>query len=247
MTSLGMLSSSVAHEINNPNNCISVNASMLTEVWQDTEQILSHYHAENGDFNLRGVPYSQMQEIIPRLFYGITEGSRRITAIVDNMKDFVREDKNGRHVELDINKLIRGAASILWHHIHKFTDNFQMVLPDDIPPARGNGQQIEQVIINLMMNALQSLPEKRCGVCISSSCDRTAGEIIITVRDEGEGMSKKALEHLREPFFTTKLEKGGTGLGLYISDSIIKEHRGSLEFASDPGTGTVATIHLPAA
>ena len=55
------------------------------------------------------------------------------------------------------------------------------------------------------------------------------------------------MEHLREPFFTTKLDKGGTGLGLYISDSIIKEHRGSLEFLSSPGTGTVVTIHLPAA
>jgi PAS domain S-box-containing protein len=247
MTSLGMLSSSVAHEINNPNNCISVNASMLTEVWRDTEQILRHFHEENGEFNLRGVPYSKMQEMVPRLFHGISEGSRRITAIVDNMKDFVREDKSGLHVELDINKLIRSAASILWHHIHKCTDNFQMVLQDDLLPARGNGQQIEQVIINLLMNALQALADKKCSVCIMTSCDRIAGEIIITVRDEGEGMSKDVVAHLREPFFTTKLDKGGTGLGLYISDSIIKEHRGALDFASIPGKGTVATVQLPAA
>jgi PAS domain S-box-containing protein len=247
MTSLGMLSSSVAHEINNPNNCISVNASVLTEVWQDTEKILRHFHEENGEFNLRGVPYSKMQQMVPRLIHGIIEGSRRITAIVDNMKDFVREDKIGLHVELDINKLIRSAASILWHHIHKYTDNFQMVLQDDILPARGNGQQIEQVIINLLMNALQALPDKKCSVCIMTSCDRNAGEINITVRDEGEGMSKNVVAHLREPFFTTKLDQGGTGLGLYISDSIIKEHCGSLEFASKPGKGTVATIQLPSA
>ena len=163
------------------------------------------------------------------------------------MKYFVGYNKNGRHAELDVNKLIRNAASILWHHIHKHTDNFQMVLPDEILPAWGNGQQIEQVIINLLMNALQSLPDKQCGVCITSSSDPAAGEIIITVRDEGEGMSRHAVEHLREPFFTTRLDTGGTGLGLYISDSIIKEHHGSLEFSSQPGQGTVATIHLPAA
>lgn len=247
MASLGMLSSSVAHEINNPNNYISVNASMLTEVWQDAEQILRQFHEETGEFNLRGVPYSKMQQIVPRLFNGIVEGSRRITAIIDSMKDFVREDKSGLHVELDINKLIRNATSILWHHIHDRTDNFQMVLEDDIPTARGNGQQIEQVIINLLMNALQALPDKNGSVCIMTSCHPEARAVIITVRDEGEGMNKDVAAHMREPFFTTRQDKGGTGLGLYISDSIIKEHRGSLEFTSKPGKGTVATIRLPTA
>jgi PAS domain S-box-containing protein len=245
MTSLGMLSSSVAHEINNPNNCISVNASMLSEVWRDTDTILKRFHAENGEFNLRGVPYPQMQQVIPRLFNGVIEGSRRIGMIINNMKDFVREDKRGHDRDLDINKLIQSAASILWHKIHKYTDNFVMDLDEELLPARGNAQQIEQVIINLIMNALQALPDMDKEVCVRTACDRGSGEIVITVRDEGEGMAESVMARLREPFFSTRLDKGGTGLGLYISDSIIKEHKGTLEFASELGKGTVATIKLP--
>ena len=247
MTSLGMLSSSVAHEINNPNNCISVNASMLNEVWQDTYKILNRFHEVNGEFNLRGVPYSKMQEMVPRLFNGIIESSGRITAIVDNMKDFVRDDKLGLHSELDLNKLIHNAASILWHHIHRYTDNFQMTLQEVLLPARGNGQQIEQVIINLLMNALQALPGKHAGIHVTTSCDQAAGNLVISVRDEGIGMDRATMARLREPFFTTKLAEGGTGLGLYISDSILREHRGTIRFESCPGHGTTATVTLPIA
>jgi signal transduction histidine kinase len=95
------------------------------------------------------------------------------------------------------------------------------------------------------MNALQALPDMDKEVCVRTACDRGSGEIVITVRDEGEGMAESVMARLREPFFSTRLDKGGTGLGLYISDSIIKEHKGTLEFASELGKGTVATIKLP--
>jgi PAS domain S-box-containing protein len=247
MTSIGMLASSVAHEINNPNNCISVNAAMLADIWQDAEPLLSRHHAAHGEFALRGIPFAQMRDIAPRLLNGITEGSRRITAIVDSMKDFVREDKSGLHGAIDINRLVRNAASILWHHIHVYTDRFDMNLQHPLPPARGNGQQIEQVIINLFMNALQALPDKQAAVRIATSCDPEAGTVTITVGDEGAGMDGSVLARLKEPFFTTKMAEGGTGLGLYISDSILREHRGSLEFDSAPGRGTTATVTLPLA
>ncbi len=247
MTSLGMLVSGIAHEINNPNNYISVNASLLTEAWQDAAAILKRYHDENGEFSLGGLPFSEMLDLTPRLFIGITEGSRRINAIINNMKDFVRSDNENLYGCVDINKIIQDAASILWHHIHKHTDNFHLSLGDALPPAKGNGQQIEQVIINLIMNSLQALPDKNCGVFVDTSLDQMNGCIAVTVRDEGSGMSRKVLERVTEPFFSTRIEEGGTGLGLYISSSIIKEHNGSLEFESAPGKGTTAMIRLPMA
>lgn len=246
MTSIGMLASSVAHEINNPNNCISVNAAMLSDVWKDAEPLLKIIHAEQGEFMLRGIPFTKMQEFAPRLLDGIREGSRRITAIVQNMRDYVREDKSGLHGIIDINQLLQNAVSILWHHIHIHTDHFTTDMGKDLPPARGNGQQIEQVIINLLTNALQSLADKKYGVCVTTGSGN--GEnIIITVRDEGMGMDETTLAHLTEPFFTTRTDDGGTGLGLYISSSIIKEHGGTLEFQSEPGLGTIATIRLSVA
>lgn len=244
MTSIGMLASSVAHEINNPNNCISINAAMLVDVWQDAEPLLEQIRSEHGDFTLRNIPFSKMKELAPRLLKGISEGSSRITAIVSNMRDFVREGENSLQEVIDINHLIHNAASILWHHIHIYTDNFGMNLQEPLLQARGNSQQIEQVIINLIMNALQSLPGKQAGVHITTADNREAGTITITVRDEGNGMDQAVMARMREPFFTTKLAEGGTGLGLYISDSILKEHKGTIRFESSVGCGTSAIVTL---
>jgi len=245
MTSIGMLASSVAHEINNPNNCISVNAAMLADVWKDAEPLLQAIHAEQGEFMLRGIPFTKMQEFAPRLLDGIREGSRRITTIVQNMRDYVREDKSGFHGAIDINQLLQNAMAILWHHIHIHTDNFTTNLGEGLPSARGNGQQIEQVLVNLIINALQALPDKKSGVYVSTGMEN--GEIIIKVRDEGAGMDEAVLARLTEPFFTTRTDDGGTGLGLYISASIIKEHGGELRFESKPGKGTIATFRIPIA
>lgn len=247
MTSLGMLSSSVAHEINNPNNCIAVNSTILADVWRDAEPILRRYADDSGDFPLRGLPFSRMQTMVPRLLHGITEGSGRITAIVDNMRQFVREEKGGKKGPIDVNKLVENATSILWHHIHKYTNKFVSSLGEGLPSALGHGQQVEQVIINLLMNSLQALPDRNRGVSIATSHDRHTERIVLVVQDEGVGMEQSVIDRLSEPFFTTKMESGGTGLGLYISSSIIKEHHGTMEFSSAPGIGTTVTVTLPLA
>ncbi|RII26846.1 MAG: PAS domain-containing sensor histidine kinase [Geobacter sp.] len=247
MASLGLLVSSVAHEINNPNTYISANATMLAQAWQDASPILLDYRREHGEFSLGGLPSDEIETLVPRLFNGIIDGSRRITEIVNNMREFVKTEKSNRQRPVEINRIIQAATSILWHHIHKHTDHFHLELPPAVPPFMGRGQQIEQVVINLIMNALQSLPDKTRGVWVTSRLDDSAGQVVITVRDEGKGMTVEELEQLKEPFFTTKADEGGTGLGLYISDSIIREHGGTLEFQSEHGSGTTATIRLPAA
>lgn len=242
MASLGMLISSIAHEINNPNNCISVNAGLLAEAWDDATPLLTRFHSDHGEFSLGGLPYSEMQMLAPRLFAGIKDGSSRINAIITNMREYMRQDK-GEFQAAGINKIIQGATSILWHAIHKHTGKFQLTLGDDLPSVYGNSRQIEQVVINLIMNALQALPDKGCGVFVSSAAD--SDSIIVTVRDEGKGMNSEVMARLTEPFFSTRLEEGGTGLGLYISSSVIKEHSGSIQFESTPGKGTTVTIRLP--
>lgn len=247
MTSLGMLSSSVAHEINNPNNCISVNSSMLEDIWCDAEPILIRHMEESGDFPLRGLPFSRMQAMVPRLIHGISEGSRRISAIVQNMRDYVKEGKGAQKSPVDLNRLVENATAILWHHIHNHTENFSVSLQEELPPVLGHGQQIEQVIINLLMNALQALPEKGRGVRIATVYEGKEEKVTVKVEDEGVGMEQEIIDRLSEPFFTTRSDSGGTGLGIYISSSIIKEHEGTMEFASEPGKGTTVTVTLPLA
>ncbi|GAB7025045.1 PAS domain S-box protein [Geotalea toluenoxydans] len=247
MTALGVLTAGIAHEINNPNSYISANATLLSEAWNDAVPVLRRHGEEYGEIYLGGLPFAEMQQVIPRLCSGLTEGSRRISAIIDNLKGFYREQKGAVATPFDINKAIGDGVSILIHHIHKHTNHFSLCLGENLPPARGRSQQIEQVMINLVMNSLQSLADKSRAVSVSSAFDEQSGFITVTVKDEGKGMAPEVLERLTEPFFSTRLDEGGTGLGLSITDTIIKEHGGYLLFDSIPDGGTTATVRLPAA
>ena len=106
-------------------------------------------------------------------------------------------------------------------------------------------QQLEQVIINLITNSCHALPNKEKGIIISTSYDMDSKNIIINIQDEGIGIPSESLKHILDPFFTTKRDYGGTGLGLSVSYNIIKDHGGELSFTSELGKGTTATIRLP--
>jgi len=244
MTSIGTLASGVAHEINNPNNFILFNSTLLSDAWKDAARILERYYRDNGDFSLGGLPYSEMSEVVPELLSGITDGSRRIKGIVDNLKDFSRKDKAGLEGSFDVNRAVMASVSILSNQIAKYTDSFEVDCAEGLPKVKGSGQKIEQVVINLVLNALHALADKKKRVIVATRQEE--GRVFIEVRDEGAGMTRDVLDRVMEPFFTTKADLGGTGLGLSISYSIIKEHGGTLEFDSAPGIGTTARITLPA-
>lgn len=247
MTSLGMLVSGIAHEINNPNQYITINASLMAEIWRHAVPVLDTYLAEHGEFLLKGLPYSQIRETTPRLITGIEEGAQRINSIIKSLKEFVRDTSGQNQEEFDLHEVVHAAVMILTHAIHKHTDYFRLDLDEGLPQVMGKPQLIEQVLINLLSNALEALPGKNKGVTISSRFDEESGLVILSVIDEGKGMERAVLERITEPFYSTRLNEGGTGLGLSISASIIKEHGGTLEFASSPGVGTAATITLKAA
>jgi PAS domain S-box-containing protein len=247
MTSLGLLVSGVAHEINNPNNFIIANAQLLNASWEDALKVLREHYRENGDFLIAGVPFSTMKEEASRLFLGIIEGSRRIDEIIRNLKDFARGDRFVAEHAVDLNRVVTAAASLLLHQINLHTENFHLALGEDLPSVKGSYQQLEQVVINLLLNAAQALPERSHGIWVTTGSDAAAGQVYISVRDEGHGIPRDVGDRVMEPFFTTRLDQGGTGLGLSISQSIVLEHNGSLEFESEPGKGTTFTVKLPAA
>lgn len=247
MTSLGVLVSSVAHEINNPNNFIMLNSSLLQEAWVDVVRILEDYGREREDLTLAGLPFPEMKEAIGRLISGVMDGSRRINSIVDNLKEFSQQSGKPSKGRVSINSVIRTGTSMLMPHINKHTNRFSLRLEDDVPDIIGDGRQLEQVVINLVLNALQALPDKERGVSVASYHDKENRSVIIRVEDEGTGMTAEVLDRVREPFFSTKLDSGGTGLGVYISYSILRDHDGSLAFESSEGHGTKAVVSLPAA
>jgi len=245
MASLGTLVSGVAHEINNPNGLLLLDIPVLKRVHDDAEEILEAYYGEHGDFTLGGVPYSEMRDEIPRILEEMQDGAQRIKRIVNDLKDFARRDDAGEKELIDLDAVAKTALRLVDPTIRSATNRFEAVYAGSLPRVLGNGQRIEQVIVNLVLNACQALPDQDRGVSLATSFDKKRNMVLIQVRDQGVGIAEEHLPHLMDPFFTTKRDTGGTGLGLSVSAGIVKEHGGTLLFESVPGTGTTVTLALP--
>ncbi len=246
MAALGVLVSGVAHEINNPNGYILLNMPFLKDVYLDSAEMLEQRYREQGDFMLGGLRYSAMREELPGMLDEMLEGARRIKRIVEDLKDFARQEDAPRLEPLDLNAVARAALRLVDNSIRKTTRRLEVAYAEGLPKVRGNAQRIEQVIVNLVLNACQALPDPGRGIRVSTRHEAERGDVLFTVEDEGVGIPPENLSRLTDPFFTTKRESGGTGLGLSVSAGIVKEHGGSLEFRSEPGRGTTAVLSLPA-
>ena len=247
MTSLGILISGMAHEINNPNNFISVNAGILGDIWRDAGPLLREA-ADNGpDYTLGGFDINSAIENAAQLIAGIERGSSRINTVVNGLKNFARADTSDTSGTFSIAEALNDARMILDHQIQSRTDAFSVHCPDNLPAVRGSHQQIEQVVINLLVNALQALPERTHGIEVAATYTAEDDMVVVSITDQGIGMPPEVCSHIMEPFYTTRLNEGGTGLGLSICSSIIRDHNGTITFDSRPGAGTRVTVRLPAA
>jgi len=245
MVSLGILVAGMAHEINNPNNFITMNAPILHRAWEDFLPILEEHYQEHGDFPVAGIPFSEMREHIPELFSGILDGSERIRKIVFNLRDYARQGISDMNQEVDLNTALRAALVLLANPLKKATEHLSINYGEGLPPIRGNFQRTEQVIINLLQNAYQALPSPDKPLTVSTGQDPKSKTVFVEIVDQGCGISQKNLKRILDPFFTTKRDGGGSGLGLSISAGIMEEHGGRLEFNSQSGQGTIARAVFP--
>jgi len=245
MATLGILVAGVAHEVNNPNGLILLNLPILRDVYGDALETLEERYQEQGDFPLGGLPYSRMRQEVPHMLEDMSEGAARIKRIVEDLKDYARQDTAARREPFDLNTVTRAALRLVETSIRKATAHCVTDFGEQLPQVQGNALRIEQVVVNLLINACQALPCAERGIYLSTSYDRGARLVRLTIRDEGVGIPPESLNRLTDPFFTTKRESGGTGLGLSISAGIVQEHGGSLHFDSPPGLGTTATLTLP--
>lgn len=245
MTSLGILVSGVAHEINNPNGLITLNLPLLSRAWIDAQPILEQHYQVHGDFKLGWLNYSRMRDEIPELLSEMQDCSRSIKSIVEDLKDFARRDDEPVTESVDVNVVVEAASRLLDNQIKKMTRNFHLQLTPSLPMVYGRAQRLEQVVINLLLNACQALDDPQQGIWLSTRYEPQDHMVIIEVRDEGCGVEQGQLPFMIDPFFTTKREKGGTGLGLSVSAGIVENHGGRLEFESTVGEGLRAILSLP--
>ncbi len=215
LISIGRLSAGIAHEINNPLTTIMTSSMMLQEEVDPKADI-----------------YKELEII--------SDEAKRCRKIVQNLLDFARQTKPMQKLH-DINEIIRDSV-----HLTKKQAEFKDIyvnskLADDLPPVYIDKEQIQQILINLMLNAVEAT-DPGGSITFTTRHDASSDEICIIVEDTGSGISQADQEKIFDPFFTTR--EDGTGLGLSITHSIVEQHSGRIELDSQPGQGSRFTVSL---
>ncbi len=247
MTSLGLLASSMAHEINTPNGAIKLAGQQMTRVWADAVPILERVAAEEGDFSLGGAEFSVVRQEMGKGMEIIGRSSNRINQVISDLRAYSLGEKSTALALVDINQVVADALAIVMAHGQLGKVSIERQLCDDLPPVTGNRYHLGQVFTNLLMNGMQAIPHGRPGsLVVTTGYAAEQHQVVVTVQDNGAGIAEEIRNNLLEPFFTTRLDDGGSGLGLYIANFIITNHQGTMLFDSRPDDGTTVTVCIPA-
>jgi signal transduction histidine kinase len=245
MASLGRIVSGVAHEINNPNNFIMLNAPLLRKAWETALPVIKSREEETGQAYIGKMRLDEFTQYVFPLVDGILDGSRRIARIVADLKDYVRPDACDLNGHIDVTRVVHSAVNLMRNTLTKKNVDLHLSMSKAPVQIQGSSQRLEQVVINLLQNSCDALVPGG-GRAISIGLDESGkDEIRLCIRDTGCGIASNDMPHITEPFFTTKRGNGGTGLGLSVSGKIVADHGGRLQFESEVGKGTTAILTLP--
>jgi C4-dicarboxylate-specific signal transduction histidine kinase len=233
MATLGEMSAGVAHELNQPLNAIRIGSDLLKKVVESGETL---------EPDLTGK--------VSREIGGQVE---RAANIINHLREFGRKSEPGELEKVFINKPITDVFTVLGQQLKLKQIKVELDLDENLPYVYGVGNRLEQVFINLVMNARDAIEEmlektsqnEREGL-LTIRTYQEKGRVVTVVRDNGNGMPERVKEKIFEPFFTTKDVGRGTGLGLSISYGIVKDYEGTIEVESMPGSGTIFKITFPA-
>lgn len=246
LASLGTMVAGVAHEINNPNHIIQMNTDLLSsfsshiiELLEDTALI------EQQEMQFNGLSLREVSDSMPELFDDIKSSCRRIDRIIKDLKNFARPRENAQYLPLDLNHVIEQCKTLIAPALEDKPIQLHYDL-SPLPAVKGDSQQLQQVMINLTMNAIDALNNHSSGrIKIKTYADMNAQLVVCSITDNGCGISENNMDQIFDPFFTTKQESGGTGLGLAICFQLVREHGGVLEAKSKQGKSTEIRFYLP--
>jgi PAS domain S-box-containing protein len=246
LTALGEVVAGVAHEINNPVSFIAYNIPLLEEMWNDIEPILASDGASHPDWGDKGLSYVEVCTNMKDIIEEFKIATQRIKRVVSGLKEFARMDQSDQKKPVQIADVIQGVLILVGAQIRKTVSRIDRYVDSNLPTIQGHFQKIEQVVANLLINAHQAIPADRKGrIVITARYLKRLKAILIEIEDNGTGMQREMLDHIFEPFFSTRRDKEGTGLGLSISYGLIKEHNGLIGVLSRPGLGSRFSLFLP--
>lgn len=228
LASLGQLSASVAHEINNPVAGI-LNLSMLMQ------------RITKGGT----IPAGREEEFRKYLSQVVSE-TARVGRIVSDLLAFSRRSKP-QHVPVELNKLVERTLSLIQHKLRLADVTAELRLQPDLPPLMGDPSQLQQVILNLLLNAADATGKSGGSIRVVTRMATDGGSVEMEVADKGEGILPENMNRIFDPFFTTKSERKGVGLGLAVLYGIVQAHDGDVEVFSAPGAGSRFVVKLPLA
>ncbi len=218
LSSIGLLAAGVAHEVNTPLAVISTYAQMLTKQVSEDDQK-------------------------SKLLEKIAKQTFRASEIVNSLLNFSRTSPT-EYTDLDLNRVIRETSSLVDHQFQKTGVDTRLTLAEDLPVMRGNAGKLQQVFLNLFINARDAMP---AGGTLTVRTWSENGFAHVEVADTGQGIPSENLARIYDPFFSTKGPKKGTGLGLSITYGIVQEHNGIIEVDSVLGRGTRFRLEFPGA
>jgi signal transduction histidine kinase len=245
LASLGQLVSGIAHEINNPNTFIRGNISILAEALDTILPLLDRLNEQDPGLTIARLPYAFFREHVQTLVSDIRHGADKIMSIVSDLKKFARHDEGLLAEDVDINAAVESCLRLV-HNQVKRAATIHLHLAPTVPVFKGNVQKIEQVLVNIIINAAQAVEEKRetGNIWITTAFGPDAS-VRVAIRDDGPGMTEEHRKRIFDPFFTTRRHRRGTGLGLSIAYGIMAEHCGSIQVESTPGKGSEFTLVIP--
>jgi two-component system, NtrC family, sensor kinase len=226
LAAIGQLVAGIAHELNNPL------ASASSFIQTDIEMIRQQADERQID-----------QALLKDLAYSLKE-LNRAKEIVKSILDLSRQTQTYLE-DVDMNAVIDEALQVLHNQYKSMEVTIEKHYDPKLPTIQGNFSNLGQVLINVISNALQAMPEGHGTLSIFTSCHQDTGSIIVECKDDGIGIPPEIMKDIFKPFFTTREVGRGTGLGLYISYEIIKRHGGEIRVSSEVGQGATVTITLP--
>jgi PAS domain S-box-containing protein len=246
MSSLGVLVSSIAHEINNPNSFISFNIPILRDYIEEVMPIMDDYAAEHPDLEICRMAYPAFRQDITKLLDNIENGSGRISAFVSNLKEFSRVKEKVNEAWIELNSVVKNVLAISHVQLTKTIRFIVTHIPENLPRIWSDPTYLEQVLLNLLINAAQAADKDDSRIEINVDVGPSwLNHTILEVKDNGSGMDEKTRQEIFDPFFTTKSSSGGTGLGLYVCHNLVHSLKGRIEVESELGKGSTFRIILP--
>ncbi len=245
METLGTLVAGVAHEINNPINLIMYNLPLIQKIWADFLPLLIERKKEYPVQKFGGFTYDFLEDNLSQLIADMDMAANRVAKIVSDLKNFSKQANVAEKSTLQVNTAVQNALRLAQTTLRKSGVRIEPELAEDLPAMEGNLQSIEQIILNIIINAIQAIDHGNGLIRIRTAFDIKGGRIWLAISDNGRGISPAIADKLFLPFVTDKQNEGGTGLGLSVTYGLVQGHGGDITFTTRQGKGTTFTISLP--